>query len=191
MPELNGFDVLASLKVDRFPVVVFVTAYDEYAVRAFDVNAVDYLLKPFDRTRFQRAVDRAKTQVRHGHDNRIEDKILALLEKTPSPRYLERLSIRSVGSIVFLKTDDVDWMKAEGNYVRLHVGKTSHLLRTTIRNLEESLDPAKFARIHRSQIVNIDRIRELKPWWHGEYHVLLKDGTTLTLSRTYRDRLCL
>ena len=173
MPELDGFDVLAALNMDRLPIVVFVTAYDEYAIRAFEVNAVDYLLKPFDRDRFRRAVDRAKTQVRRGN----------------RPRYPERLVVKSTGRIVFVKTDEVDWIEAEGNYVQLHVGSNSHLLRMTIGSLEHHLDPAQFVRIHRSQIVNIDRIRELKPWWHGEYHVVLKDGTRLTLSRSYRDRL--
>ena len=176
MPEIDGFEVLAGLG-RQTPVVVFVTAYDEYAVRAFEVNAVDYLLKPFDRERFQQALDRAKTQIRfRGADGK-------------SRPYPERLLVKSGSRIVFVRTDEVDWIEAEGNYVRLHVKKDTHFLRTTISNLEEHLDPTRFARIHRSQIVNIDRIRELRPWWHGEYHVLLKDGTQLTLSRTYRERI--
>jgi two-component system LytT family response regulator len=175
MPEVDGFDVLSALPPSQAPVVVFVTAYDEYAVRAFEVNAVDYLLKPFDRDRFQRALTRAKDQIR----------------RVPSAdrRYSERLVVKSGGRIFFLKTEEVDWIAAEGNYVRLHVKTDSFLLRTTITNLETHLDPSKFARIHRSQIVNIDRIRELRPWWHGEYQVLLKDGSQLTLSRSYRHRL--
>jgi two-component system LytT family response regulator len=175
MPEVDGFDVLSSLPASQAPVVVFVTAYDEYAVRAFEVNAVDYLLKPFDRERFHRALTRAKEQIRCAPS---EDR-----------QYSERLVVKSGGRIFFLKTEEVDWIAAEGNYVRLHVKAESFLLRTTITNLEQQLDPAKFARIHRSQIVNIDRIRELRPWWHGEYHVLLKDGSRLTLSRSYRHRL--
>jgi two-component system LytT family response regulator len=175
MPEVDGFDVLSALPTAQAPVIVFVTAYDEYAVRAFEVNAVDYLLKPFDRERFHRALKRAKDQIR----------------RVPSSdrRYSDRLVVRSGGRIFFLKSEEVDWIAAEGNYVRLHVKTESFLLRTTITNLEQQLDPAKFARIHRSQIVNIDRIRELRPWWHGEYHVLLKDGSRLTLSRSYRHRL--
>jgi two-component system LytT family response regulator len=177
MPEIDGFEVLAGLRRHHAPVVVFVTAYDEYAVRAFEVNAVDYLLKPFDRDRFHQALDRAKTQIRFiGGDAHTR-------------HYPERLLVKSGSRIVFVRTDEVDWIEAQGNYVRLHVKKETHLLRTTIRNLEDHLDPSRFARIHRSQIVNIDRIRELRPWWHGEYQVLLKDGTQLTLSRTYRERI--
>ena len=174
MPERDGFDVLAALNPGHSSAVIFVTAHDEYAVRAFDINAVDYLLKPFDRERFQRARDRAK---------------LHLHQKQADTKYLGRMVVRSRGSIFFLKTAEVDWIGAEGNYVRLHVKHESHLVRGTIAGLEAQLDPQQFVRIHRSQIVNIDRIRELRPWWHGEYHVLLKDGTQLTLSRSYRDRL--
>jgi len=135
---------------------------------------VDYLLKPFDRDRFQRALDRARSHVR----------------QTPCrSRYPERVVVKSRGSIFFLKTDEVDWIEAEGNYVRLHIKNESHLIRATIGGIESQLNPQRFARIHRSQIVNIDRIRELRPWWHGEYHVLLKDGTQLTLTRNYRDAL--
>ena len=175
MPEMDGFDMLSALPPNHTPAVVFVTAYDEYAVRAFEVNAVDYLLKPFDRERFQRAVERAKSQIRH--------------EPGQEKMYPERLIVRSAGRIIFVRAEDVDWMESEGNYVRLHVKKESHLLRTTISKLETLLDPSRFARIHRSHIVSIDRICELRPWWHGEYHVLLKDGTKLVLSRTYRERL--
>jgi len=171
MPEIDGFEVLCAVGADRLPAVVFVTAYDEYAVRAFEVNAVDYLLKPFDRERFQQAVERAKVQVRRDHG------------------YLQRFVIRSAGRIIFVKVDDLDWIEAEGNYVRLHAGKDSYLLRSTIGNVEKTLDPSRFARIHRSQIVNLDRIVELRPWWHGEYRVLLRDGTQLTLTRGYRPTL--
>lgn len=175
MPEVDGFDVLSALPASQSPVIVFVTAYDEYAVRAFEVNAVDYLLKPFDRERFHRALTRAKDQIRRAPGEQRQ--------------YSERLVVKSGGRIFFLKTEEVDWIAAEGNYVRLHVKTESFLLRTTITNLEQQLDPSKFARIHRSQIVNIDRIRELRPWWHGEYRVLLKDGSQLTLTRSYRHRL--
>jgi two-component system LytT family response regulator len=175
MPELDGFDVISSLPANHIPAIVFVTAYDEYAVRAFEVSAVDYLLKPFDRERFQRAIERVKTHLRP--------------EAGDEPKYPERLMVRSSGRIIFVRTEEVDWIESEGNYVKLHVRKESHLMRTTISELEEHLDPSRFARIHRCHIVNIDRIRELRPWWHGEYQVLLKDGTQLVLSRTFRDRL--
>jgi len=186
MPEMDGFEVLAAL--DWLPMVVFVTAYDQYAVRAFEVHAVDYLLKPFDRERFDRALQHAKSRLKLDRNGEINQRILALLEK-PHRKYLERVVIKAHGRVFFLKTGEIDWIGAEGNYISLHVKKDSYLLRETIGGFEAQLDPAKFSRIHRSQIVNLDRIRELQPWSHGEYHVILHDGTQLTLSRGYRDRL--
>ncbi len=189
MPELDGFEVLASLAPARLPLVIFVTAHDRFAVRAFEVHAVDYLLKPFDRERFDRALSRAKA---HHHSNRGEEvnqRILALLEERTPPRRLERIAIKARGRVLFLKIDEIDWIEAEGNYIRLHVRHESYLLRETIGGIEGQLDPRQFPRIHRSRIVNIDRVRELHPWSHGEYHVILHDGTKLTLSRSYRDRL--
>lgn len=188
MPEMDGFEVLAAL--DRLPMVVFVTAYDQYAVRAFEVHAVEYLLKPFDRERFDRALRHAKSQLSLERSGAISERILALLEEQKAkPKYLERVVIKAHGRIFFLKTEEIDWIGAEGNYVSLHVRKESYLLRETIGGMEAQLDPARFPRIHRSRIVNLDRIRELQPWSHGEYRVILHDGTELTLSRGYRDRL--
>lgn len=190
MPEVDGFEVLSALDPGTLPMVVFVTAYDQYAVRAFDVHAVDYLLKPFDRERFERAVEHAKAQLKRERSGAVTERILALLEAQKArPRHLERVVIKSNGRVFFLKTDEIDWIGAEGNYVSLHVKKETYLLRETISGIEAQLDPAKFPRIHRSRIVNIDRIRELRPWSHGEYHVILHDGAQLTLSRGYRDRL--
>lgn len=188
MPEVDGFDLLGAL--DTLPLVIFVTAYDQYAVRAFEVHALDYLLKPFDRERFGKAVQRAKEQLRQAQHTAVNERILALLEaqKAQTP-YLERLVIKHQGRVFFLKTADLDWVEAEGNYVKLHVGPTAYLLRETLSHLETQLDPQQFARLHRSHLVNLDRIRELQPWSHGEYRVLLHDGTELTLSRTYRERL--
>jgi two-component system LytT family response regulator len=188
MPEVDGFDVLGAL--DTLPLVIFVTAYDQYAVRAFEVHALDYLLKPFDRERFGQAVRRAKEHLRRARQTAISERILALLEaqKAQTP-YRERLVIKQQGRVFFLKTDEIDWIEAEGNYVKLHVKQAAHLLRETLSHLEAQLDPHRFVRIHRSQLVNLDRIRELQPWSHGEYRVLLHDGTELTLSRNYRDRL--
>ncbi len=188
MPEIDGFEVLATLDAAHLPMVVFVTAYDQYAVRAFEVHAVDYLLKPFDRERFNRALQHAKSQLKLDRNGEINQRILALLEK-PHRKYLERVVIKAHGRVFFLKTDEIDWIGAEGNYISLHVKKDSYLLRETIGGFEAQLDPAKFSRIHRSQIVNLDRIRELQPWSHGEYRVILQDGAQLTLSRSYRDRL--
>ncbi|MBI1765528.1 MAG: response regulator transcription factor [Acidobacteria bacterium] len=188
MPEVDGFEVLSAL--DELPLVIFVTAYDQYAVRAFDVHAVDYLLKPFDRERFGKAVQRAKAQLQLAHNHAVNERILALLEEQKAKtRYLERLVVKANGRVFFLKTSDVDWIEAAGNYVCLHARQETYLLRETLSSLETQLDPQKFPRIHRSQIVNVERIRELQPWSHGEYHVILHDGTQLTLSRSYREGL--
>lgn len=190
MPEIDGFEVLAALRDDQLPMVIFVTAYDQYAVSAFEVHAVDYLLKPFDRERFGKALQRAKAQLQREHPTDVSQRILALLEEQRvKPKYLERLVIKTNGRIFFLKTEEIDWISAEGNYVNLHVKKDSYLLRETISNLEAQLDPQHFARIHRSQIVNLDRIRELRHWSHGEYQVILHSGEELMLSRSYREKL--
>jgi two-component system LytT family response regulator len=191
MPELGGFEVLEALGTGPMPHVIFVTAYDQYAVRAFEVHALDYLLKPFDRERFDISWQRAKTQIVREKDGGRDQRILALLEelKAGSSRYLERLVIKSGGRIYFLETNEIDWIEAEGNYVSVHSGKKTHLLRETISSLESQLDPRKFLRIHRSSIVRIDRIKELQPWFHGEYHVILQNGTQLMLSRNYREKL--
>lgn len=190
MPELDGFQVLAALDAGNLPAVIFVTAYDQYAVSAFEVYAVDYLLKPFDRDRFGKALQRAKSQLRREHNSDVNRRILALLEEQQAKsQYLERLVIKNNGRIFFLKTEEIDWICAEGNYVNLHVKKDSYLLRGTISGLESQLDPRRFARIHRSQIVNIDRIRELRHWSHGEYQIILHDGEELMLSRSYREKL--
>lgn len=188
MPMMDGFEVLKAIAATHLPMVIFVTAYDQYAVKAFDVYAIDYLLKPFDRERFNKALQRAKSTLRQAQTNEVNERILSLLEEQQlKPSYLERLVIKTNGRVLFLRTDEIDWIEAEGNYVSLHVKKESYLLRETISGLEAQLDPKKFSRIHRSQIVNLDRIKELHPWSHGEYRVILKDGTQLTLSRSYRD----
>ena len=190
MPEAGGFDVLEALAADRPPLVIFITAYDRYAVRAFEVNAFDYLLKPFDRERFSAAIERAKEQIRRQRDGDLGRRILTLLEQIKDePKHLERLVVKTGGRIFFIQADEIDWVEAEGNYVQIHVGKKAHLLRETLTNLEAQLDPKKFVRIHRSTIVNLSRVRELHSWTHGEYHVILHDGTQLTLSRNYRDNL--
>lgn len=190
MPERDGFAVVEAVGLDRLPAIIFVTAYDAYALRAFEVSAVDYLLKPFDEERFTRALTRAKAQVRGQRSDDLERRLLALMGEVHSRTHgVERLMIKAGGSLFFLKTAEIDWIQAEGNYVRLHTGKTSHLMRETINNLEEQLDPGRFLRIHRSTIVNLDRVGEIQPLFHGEYRVILADGTRLTLSRGYRDRL--
>ncbi|HWW77485.1 MAG TPA: LytTR family DNA-binding domain-containing protein [Pyrinomonadaceae bacterium] len=191
MPEVGGFAVLEALKDEGLPPVIFITAYDHYAVRAFEFHALDYLLKPFDRERFRAAIERAKRQIRREKNGAgLDERIIALLEQMrEQPRYTERLVVKTGGRVFFLNADEIDWVEAEGNYVSIHAGKKSYLLRETISGLESQLDPRHFVRIHRSAIVNINRIKELQPWSHGEYHVILHDGTQLTLSRSYRDNL--
>lgn len=190
MPELGGFEVLEALGKGPIPHVIFVTAYDQYAVRAFEVHALDYLLKPYDRERFDSCWQRAREHILRQQNGTVDQRIITLLEELKAgSKYLERLVIKSGGRIYFLETSDIDWIEAEGNYVSVHSGKKSHLLRETISSLETQLDPKKFVRIHRSAIVRIDRIQELQPWFHGEYRVILQNGIQLTLSRNYRDKL--
>lgn len=190
MPEIDGFDVLESIPPAGMPFVIFVTAYDQYALRAFEVSAVDYLVKPFDRRRFEKALQRAKSRLATERGSDLNQQTLALLEELKArSSHVERLVIKAGGRAFFLKADEVEWIEAEGKYVRLHVGKESYLLREAIGSMEGQLDPKKFPRIHRSTIVNIERVRELQPWFHNEYRVILKDGTELMLSRSCRKRL--
>jgi len=188
MPGLDGFALLEALDPARMPVVIFVTAYDEYALRAFEYHAFDYLLKPFDQTRFEKALERARKQFSSQGSN--NEKLLNLLneirQRNQEPA---RFAIKTPGRVFFVRQEDIDWIEAADNYVNLHVGVDTHLIRETMNSLEGRLDSRKFLRIHRSTIVNAERIKELRPWFHGEYVVLLKDGTELTLSRTYREKI--
>jgi two-component system LytT family response regulator len=190
MPEKDGFGVLEEIGVEHMPVVVFVTAYDQYALRAFQVCALDYLLKPFDEKRFAQTLQRAKSQIRAARGTELQASLLSLMEQwRAQSKYIERVLVKTSGRFFFLSAGEIDWIKAEGNYVRLHVGKAAYLLRETVNNLERQLDPARFLRIHRSTIANIDQIREIQQSFHGEYTVILKDGTELKLSRRYREKL--
>ncbi len=190
MPEANGFEVLENSDLERMPIIVFVTAYDEYAVRAFEVHALDYLLKPYDRDRFEKALRRAKTEATLRRTTQASQKLLSLLEGMESKKpQVDRLLVRSAGKVFFLRADEIDWVESSGNYVKLHVGTDSHLLRETMSEMERKLNGEKFARIHRSTIVNLDRIKEIQPWFNGEYVVFLRNGTKLTASRGYRKRL--
>ena len=190
MPALDGFGVLQALGGTTLPAVIFVTAHDRYALKAFEVHALDYLLKPFDKARFAAALERAKTQVRQGNAVALNERLQELLQHAPSRHPgSQRLMIKSAGRIYFVRTDDVDWIEAAGNYVRLHVGKEDHLLRESLTALEKKLDGLRFVRIHRSTIVNLARIRELQPVFHGDYVIILHDGTELALSRSCRDKL--
>jgi two-component system LytT family response regulator len=190
MPEVDGFSVLEAICGERMPVIIFVTAYDRYAVQAFEVHALDYLLKSYDRERFSAAVQRAKEDIQRSREGMLNERLLGLLENLQTKKdRLTRLVIKSAGRIVFLRVEEIDWVEAADNYVRVHAGKESHLIRETLQSLEKRLDAAKFLRIHRSFLVNLDRIRELQPVFHGDYAVKLADGTELTLSRNYREKL--
>jgi two-component system LytT family response regulator len=190
MPGATAFEVIQQVGVPRMPPVVFVTAYDKYALRAFDVHALDYLLKPFDRERFQQALGRARQQLDRKDAGELERRLLELVQDLrSSPQRPERFVIKSGGRVFFVRTDEIDWIEAAGNYVKLHVGNEAHLLRETMNSLEAQLDPDVFYRIHRCHIVNIERVKELQPWFNGEYVVFLRDGARLTLSRGYREKL--
>jgi two-component system LytT family response regulator len=189
MPELDGFEVLDALEEDRRPAVIFVTAYDEYAVRAFEVNAVDYLLKPIERSRFDAAIERVAGRGTRGGP-REDEGVRALLEELRRKRgYATRLVVRDGTRVSFLPVAEIDWIDASGNYARLHAGGRAHLLRETLKSLEARLDPERFVRVHRSAIVNIERIAAMEPYFHGEYVLTLRDGTKLTSSRTCSGRL--
>lgn len=218
MPGLDGFGVLREIDGGPVPMVLFVTAYDEHAQRAFDVHAVDYVLKPVDGERFRAAFDKARKQranavaaerlgelletVRRLADGGAAEArdgatTLASLAGAAAPgaqaaaagRYASRILVKQDGRMFFVKTTEIDWIEADRNYVRLHVGKTAHTIRERISHLEETLDPRLFARIHRSTIVNLNRVREMQQWFSGDYVVILEDGTRLRLSRHYRDRV--
>jgi len=187
MPGQGGFGVIAEIGAENMPVVVFVTAFDQYAIRAFEVHALDYRLKPFDRGRFEKALDRARKHLA-GPNGKLGNRLIELLGELKSDRrFLERLVIKESGRVFFFKTSEILWIEAAGNYVRLHLDDGAHLMRETMNRLEERLDPDRFLRIHRSTIVNVDEVRELQPMFNGEYEVILKNGTELNLSRGYRE----
>jgi two-component system LytT family response regulator len=190
MPGLDGFGVLEALSPEEIPAVVFVTAFDQYAVRAFETQAVDYLMKPFSRERVEEAVRRVRELVKGRSLEDFRESIAKIVEKVRRDRsYPEWVLLKAEGKNVFVKVRDIDWIESSRNNVRIHVGPTLYLLHETTTAIASRLDPKRFLRIHRSAIVNIERIRELHPWFNGDYAVILRDGTQLTLSASYRDRL--
>lgn len=190
MPELSGFDVVAAIGVQRMPAVIFVTAYDKYAMRAFEVHALDYLLKPLDGDRFTSALQRARLQLERKSVHDLSRRLQSLLDDLkPTQKYTERLVIKSAGRIFFLDVAEIAWIEAADNYVRLHAGRESHLLRETMTSLEKRLDPDQFVRVHRSRIINIRQLKELQPLFRGEYDIMLRDGTRLESGRGYREKL--
>jgi two-component system, LytTR family, response regulator len=190
MPGVNGFGVLERIGVGRMPLTVFVTAYDEFALRAFEAHALDYLLKPFEADRLRQALGRAREHLALRKRKHLEQRLEALLAEMDSgPEYLERFLVRVGSRIQFVEADRVDWIGAEGNYLRLHVADRSFLVRETVAGVEAKLNPKKFLRIHRSTIVNLERVRAVESLYRGEYVLILKDGTKLSTSAAHRDRL--
>jgi two-component system, LytTR family, response regulator len=194
MPDLDGFAVLSEISSEQMPQVVFTSAYDQYAIRAFEAHALDYLLKPFDQDRLHAAIERASAEIQKSKDQELTNRVLELLSSVKSqkrriPEFDKRLAIRTSGRVVFLNLDEVHWVEAAANYVRLHTGKDSCLFRETISRVSERLNPAQFVRIHRSMIVNVRSIKELIPVNSGEYVVVLHGGKELSCSRGYRANL--
>jgi two-component system LytT family response regulator len=201
MPVMDGFEVLDNVSSDHLPIVVFVTAYDRYALKAFETHALDYLLKPFTAGRFHAAVERARLEVARAGDHETHQRVIEVLDERRRARqrdqrdpgvsggYLARLAVKRNQRIVLVKVADIDWIESSGNYAHLHAQGASHVVRMTMGELERRLDPSQFARIHRSTIVQIDRIEGIIAAWHGDFDVTLRDGTVLRLSRNYRDRV--
>jgi two-component system, LytTR family, response regulator len=194
MPDMDGFAVLRRVAADEAPVVIFTTAYDQFAIRAFDAHALDYLLKPFEQERLHHAIERTRTELLKSHDLNLTSRILALLAQKAEPHTEpkqtdDRMVIRAGGKVVFLDVKEIDWIEAAANYVKLNVGKDSYLLREGIGSIAERLDPDRFVRIHRSVIVNVRKIKELQPCESGEYIAVLKNGKELSCSRGYRAQL--
>jgi two-component system LytT family response regulator len=188
MPGRDGFEVVRDAGVDARH-VVFVTAFDQYAVKAFEVQALDYLLKPFDRTRFDMTMQRVRERLRSGAEE-LQEKLRALVDQVKADREpLDRIMIKSAGRITFLRTTEIDWIEAADNYIRLHAGRESHLIRETMGSVEQQLDRRKFVRVHRSAIVNIDSIAEIRSLFHGDHSILLRTGAEIPLGRSYREKL--
>ncbi len=189
MDGMDGFDVIEAVGIDRMPVVVFATAYDSYAVRAFEAHAIDYLLKPLNEDRLRDAVSRARQEVEQRSRGPSQE-LGALLEQLRSRSgYLKRIAVSSADRITILPVTDVSWFEAAGNYVKLHVGERDHLARRTMKELQSRLDPEQFVRVHRSAIVNLDHVRELQPWFRGEQVLILDDDTRITIGRRFREEL--
>ncbi len=191
MPKMTGFEVVEAIGPEKMPEVVFVTAFDDFALKAFEVNALDYLLKPVDEERLKNAVGRAKRQIKQADRNDIEERLLCLLGdvQTNKPQYLRRIPVKSAQQTILVLTEDIDWIGAAGNYLELHCGEEVHLIRERLHRLEPKLNPDQFIRIHRSTVVNIDRIKSLHSMFNGDYVLVLHNGVKLNLSRTYHEKL--
>ena len=189
MPEMDGFSVLRKVGPQKIPAVIFVTAYDRYAVEAFEIQAVDYLLKPFTKQRFHQALERAKLRL-ESREFSLDRQVLSILEQmAKGPGHLERLAVKTARGTIFVNVKDVEWIEAAENYVKLHVGNVEHLIQTTMNAISNKLDPASFVRIHRSRIVNINHVQSLNPAFHGEYLLKLRSGVELRSGRVYSDQV--
>jgi two-component system, LytTR family, response regulator len=197
MPDLNGIEAVQRIGVDRMPPVVFVTAFDQYAIKAFELNAVDYLLKPYDTERFQQALARARKRIEDGDAaarsrdlQNVIQLMLAEKQRAESDQqgssFIDRIALKVEGAMRIVRIADVDWFETDGNYVRVHIGKIDHPMRGTIAELERQLHPERFVRVHRRHIVNLDRVAEVQPWFAGDAIIILRDGTKLRVSRTHR-----
>ena len=192
MPRLTGFDVCAQLSEAGVPLpfIIFCTAYDQYALKAFEVHAIDYLLKPFDRERFKQALSHARAQLTRAQPAPADQHLAELLNALQAgAKQADRLVFKQDGRVILVRSNAIDWLESDGNYVRIHCGSESHYVRETLAGLEAQLPPDKFMRVSRSAVVNLDRIKEFQPLFYGDYAVILQTGTKLTLSRNYRDRL--
>lgn len=192
MPEVSGFEVIKAIPQAAQPHVIFVTAYDQYAIKAFEVNAIDYLLKPFDDKRFYEAIEKAKGLYQQQTHQSLQDKLQHLLqhlEQTQTKQFLRKLSVRNGSKISFLQVEDIVWVEADNQYIKVHLATATHLMRQSLGYLEEHLDPASFYRTHRSAIVNIHRIQSIEPYFKGDYTITLDNGRTVKLSRHRTDGL--
>jgi two-component system LytT family response regulator len=193
MPKIGGFEVVETIGAERMPAVIFVTAYDEYAIRAFEINAIDYLLKPFDEERLKKAVERAKREIKKQELSLgIEEKLRKLLKEVKTePQYLKRIPVKSARGTTLVLTEEIDWISSDRHYLEIHIGNEMYLIREKLSELETKLDPQVFMRIHRSTIVNLDRIKSFHPLFNGDQLIILKNGRELNLSRTYHDKFML
>ncbi len=190
MPELDGFGVLRALPEAERPIIIFITAYDEYAIDAFETGALDYVLKPIHAERFEKALARAVAHRDHAQKQEVDRQLSVLLQHLKAERgYTRRFAVRHGATLYFIRTEDIEWIEAAANYAQLHVGGKVHLVRETMKALEAQLNPEVFVRVHRSLIVNIDCVTSIQPYTHGEYSITMQDGTRLTTSRTYSNRL--
>lgn len=190
MPKMSGLEVIQAIGAEQMPMVVFVTAYDKFALQAFEVNALDYLLKPFDDERFYKALERIKRQMKQLQRGDFDERLLQLLGNVKNKsEYLKRIPVKTAQYTILVLAEDIDFIKAAGNYLELRVGKELYLIRERVHQFEQKLDPEQFVRIHRSTIVNINRVKTLHPMFNGDHVVILRDGTKLNMSRTYHEKL--